>query len=214
MAAGFTTIQIKDGNGNLKTMAVYQDVSGNIYPAPVGTDAVGDILGLANTPIYNFAPVPVVYTGATLTRSNDSIAYAFGDAIYASTASSQVVTYTIQSAKATNQASTILRAGLLKSGTSITNAIFRLHLFNVQPTLFNGDNGAWLSTVSNYVGSMDITIDKAGSDKSIGIGVPVVGSTISNTPVSGQNYYYYELEARAAYAPGPSETFIPWIEVQ
>lgn len=161
------------------------------------------------------ASIPSIYTGATLTRSaNNGTAYVFGQVIFTSTASSQSVTQTIQSAKAVNQASSILRAGLIKSGTSVTNAIFRLHLFNVQPTLTNGDNATWLSTLANCVGSCDITVNEAGSDKAIGIGVPTIGSTISNTPVTGQNYYYYELEARAAYAPGQGEIFTPWVEVQ
>lgn len=215
MAAGFTTIQIKDGNGNLKNLAVYQDVSGNLYPAPTGTDAVGNILGLSTTPVYNFSPTPAPYTGQSLTRSaNNGTAYVAGQVIFTSTASSQTVSQQIQTTRAANVASTILRAGLQKSGTSVVGAIFRLHLFNAAPTLTNGDNGTWLSTLANWVGSFDITVNEIGSDKSVGIGVPTAGSTIANTPVSGQNFMYYELEARAAYAPGQGEVFTPWVEVQ
>src|SRR5690606_2424241 len=50
----------------------------------------------------------------------------------------------------------IWRAGLLKSSTTTTNAVFRLHLYKDKPTCANGDNDTWSTTVSGYQGFIDI----------------------------------------------------------
>lgn len=220
MVAGFTQLVIKDGNGVSQNLEVYQDGSGNLYPAPVGTDALGDILGLAATPIYVFAPVPLfVLPTAGFTRPGDTTAYAFGDLVANSTTAGSVVLDTAPVAKATNQAFTILRCRLQKSTTTLTNAIFRIHLYSVAaPTFTNGDNGAWLSTLASsgtniYLGSMDVTVDKAGSDVAEGTGTPTLGTAIIGIPISGTQNIAYAVEARAAYAPGNAEVFKCYFEV-
>lgn len=112
MAAGFTTIAIKDATGTTKQLAVYADAGGTLYPAPTGTDALGDILGLAANPIvvllsassaiagkfgidqttlgttnrvYMNTASLIVASGNTVTRPNDTTAYSSGDFIGNST---------------------------------------------------------------------------------------------------------------------------------
>lgn len=165
-------------------------------------------------------PIPsVIAPTSGFTRPADTTAYAFGDLVANSTTAGSVVLDTAAVAKANDQAFTILRCRLQKSGTTITNAIFRVHLYSVAaPTFTNGDNGAWLSTLASssvniYLGSMDVTVDKAGSDVSVGIGYPTIGSAIMGKPISGTQNIAYALEARAAYTPANGETFKCYFEV-
>ena len=106
----------------------------------------------------------------------------------------------------------IRRAQVKKSGTSVTLASFRLHLYTSSPTIANGDNAAWSTTHSGYLGSIDVVVDKAFSDGAGGNGMPNVGSDINFKLASGQTIYGL-LEARAAYTPASGETFTIILEV-
>ena len=99
----------------------------------------------------------------------------------------------------------IRRLRLRKTGTSLTNASFRVHLFNVNTMTFaNGDNAAFsCDKAANYVGKFDVTCDQAFTDGASGNAVPAVGSEV-NTFVQT---YYFVLEARAAYTRVASEVF-------
>jgi hypothetical protein len=175
-----------------------------------GNTTLASILAAVQTP-----PPPMIVTGGTVTRPANTTAYAFGQLLANSTTAGSVTPSTIAAARGTNVASTILRCRLLKSGTSITNSIFRLHLYNVSPTVTNGDGGTWLSNqAANYLGSMDVTIDKVMSDGSVGNGVPSAGSTIAFSPASGTANIFCLIEVRAAYTPISGEVFTPILEVQ
>jgi len=102
---------------------------------------------------------------------------------------------------------------LQKSGTGITNASFRLHLYNTAPTVTNGDNGAWLSNnVANYLAPLDVTVDRAFSDGAAGRGVPIAGSEINFVLPAGVVVHGL-LEARGAYTPVSGEVFTLMLEV-
>jgi hypothetical protein len=106
------------------------------------------------------------------------------------------------------------RARIAKSEATTTNASFRLHLYESSPTCTNGDNGAWLTTISNYIGSIDITVDKVFASDATGEGVPAVGSDILITNIVGSQVktLYGLLEARGAYTPGSEEVFTVVLE--
>lgn len=159
---------------------------------------------------------PLVISGSTITRPGDTTAYVFGDLVANSVTAGSVVPSTIAAARGTDTSSTILVCKLLKTGTSTTNAIFRLHLYNTSSiTCANGDNGAWSTNqAANYIGSMDVTVDKSMTDGAIGIGYPTVGSTLAFSPASGTSNIFCLLEARAAYTPANAEVFTPILEVQ
>lgn len=160
------------------------------------------------------APIPVRFTGASLTRVVNTTTYAAGQVVFSTTATGQVITTTCQVSKANDQAFTILRSRLAKSTTGTTNALFRLHYYNIQPTLTSGDGSTLLTGYSGYIGSSDVTINQVFTNQSVGTGVPTQGSTIADVPVSGTNYVYVAIEIRAAYVPGSAEIFTPYIEVQ
>jgi hypothetical protein len=150
---------------------------------------------------------------AQFTRPADTTAYASGDLVANSTTAGSVVPMTFNTARDTGAGGVISRVRLRKSGTSITSASFRLHLYNVSPTVSNGDNGAWLTTgAGTYIGSFDITMDKAFSDGAVGVGIPTVGTDIRFRLRSGSTHYGV-LEARAAYTPANAEVFTVELEV-
>lgn len=160
-------------------------------------------------------PQPLIVSGAPFTRPADTNTYAFGDLVANSvTAGSVVAPSTGNIARAVDQPGTILRARLFTSGTSLTLAIFRLHLYNQVPTPSNGDNNAWLTNIAGYQGCMDLTVDKAFTDGANGIGGPQIGYGQSFVPVSGAQNLFYLIEARGAYTPTSGETFTPVFEIQ
>lgn len=155
----------------------------------------------------------VLATAAQMTRPADTTAYALGDLVANSTTAGSVVPLPFTVARLPAGSGMIRRARLRKSGTSITNASFRLHLYSASPTPSNGDNGAWLTNqVANYIGSFDITMDKVFTDGASGNGLPTIGSEINFSLASGQVVYGL-LEARAAYTPVSAETFDLALEV-
>ena len=146
---------------------------------------------------------------ASFTRPPDTTAYASGDLVANSTTASAVVPMTFN-IRNENLGTVIRRARIRKSGTSVTAAQFRLHLYSTATiTEANGDNGAWSTDkVANYIGSMDVTVDKAFTDGAQGVGVATNGVDI-NYPFG---IVYGVLEARAAYTPASAEVFTVELE--
>jgi hypothetical protein len=113
----------------------------------------------------------------------------------------------------------IRRIRLRKSGLSVTLAQFRLHLYTASPTQTGaggantGDNAAWSTDgVANYLGALDVTMDRNFTDGAAGNGIPVNGNEINFSLSSGQIVYGL-LEARAAYSPANAEVFTASLEV-
>jgi hypothetical protein len=147
---------------------------------------------------------------ASFTRPADTTAYALGDLVAASTTAATVqgAPLTITVARSAGGSFMLRRCKLHKTGTSTTNASFRVHFFRAAPaTVTNGDNGAFsVSGVADYVGAFDVTIDRAFTDGSAGFGLPVAGSEMSIDLASGTTLVWF-VEARAAYTPTSGEVF-------
>lgn len=160
------------------------------------------------------AAMPAVITGSTITRPSDTTAYASGDLVANSTSNSSVAPISFASVVlAEGGCVRIERVRLFKSSTGTTNASFRLHLYSATPsTIANGDNGAYLTARANYVGALDVTIDRAFSDGAHGAGISLTGSPMTLTIASGTTLYGL-LEARGAYTPASAETIIAVLEV-
>lgn len=166
------------------------------------------------------APLPVqpgvtVRVSANFTRPADTTAYASGDTVANSTTAGSVTPLTFSNVVRTaGGGGMVRRVKLRKSGTSITNASFRLYLFSATQTSAAGDNAALsLPGIADYLGSFEIVMDRAFTDGACGIGIPAVGSEISlDIPSTGTTIYGF-LEARAAYAPGNAEVFTVELEI-
>lgn len=156
---------------------------------------------------------------ANFTRPADTTAYAAGDLVANSTTAGSVTPLAFTSAiRAAGDAIRIERVRLTKSTTSLTNATFRVHLFESSSTLSVGDNGAFNASgvlaVNNalaYVGSFAITVQNSGSDGAIGFGVPLVGNGVTLQPGSGTTIYGL-IEVTGAYTPGNAEVFTVYLE--
>ena len=172
-----------------------QTASTSSTSIPAGENHIGEVGG------RNFL------ASASFTRPADVAPYAVGDLVANSTTAGSVTPLTLTVGRTgTTPGSTgmIRRLRLRKSGTNITNAVFRVHFYRTAPTVTNGDNGAWLSNnAANYVGHIEVTFDKAFSDGAAGNGVPAVGSEINFTSQT----YYALIEARGAYTPANAESF-------
>jgi hypothetical protein len=145
----------------------------------------------------------------SFTRPSDTTAYASGDLVANSTTAGSVVATELRAVgQYPGGASIVRRAVVRKSGTSTTNAAFRLHLYRGSTiTAANGDNGAWSTNqVANYLGYLDVTAMVAFTDGAYGSGVPGFGSEIMVRLASGQSVYAL-LEARGAYTPASAEVF-------
>lgn len=150
---------------------------------------------------------------ASFTRPADTTAYASGDLVANSTTAGSVTplafklgnTFGIGSFRTT-------RARISKTGTSATNANFRLHLYQASPTPANGDNAAWSTdNAANWLGNIDVTTMLAFTDGCTGFGSPAAGSEMYLRLASGTTVYGL-LEAKAAYTPISGEVFTVTLE--
>lgn len=118
----------------------------------------------------------------------------------------------------------IVGAGLFKSGTSVTSASFRMHFYTQNPNskpgiIANGDNAAWSTTLSGYVGAVDLNVDAAFSDGAFGRGGPRVANSIPvNIPISDANAttgsrFWALIEVRDTYTPASAEQITPFVEL-
>lgn len=169
-------------------------------------------LGSATNEAINVGGLAARVT-ASFNRPADTSAYVSTDLVTNSTTAGSVAPLTLQVGRESSgypASSMLRRLKLRKSGTSLTNASFRVHLYSASPTPANGDNGAWSTDqAAGYLGAVDITMDRAFTDGAVGVGVPAAGSDIT---IDTQTIYAL-IEARAAYTPASGETFALTAEV-
>ena len=153
-----------------------------------------------------FAAGPI--TSNVITRPSDTTQYSIGDLVANSVTAGSVTPFTFANAVSVSAGvAQIARMRIQKSTTGLTNASFRVHIYNAAPTsLANGDNGAWSTAIAGYIGAFDVTVDRAFTDGASGAGVPLTGNSILLKVASGTTLYAL-IEARAAYTPGNAETF-------
>jgi hypothetical protein len=116
------------------------------------------------------------------------------------------------SARYSTGAGRIVRARISKTDPSLTNAQFRLHLYSAAPTgIANGDNAAWSTNIAGYLGSIDVTLDRAFVDGAYGDAELTAGiyfKLASGSSLKGL------LEARATYTPASAEVFTVTLEIE
>jgi hypothetical protein len=173
----------------------------------VGTDA--------DPFIPNVLPAPTDLVGASFTRPADTTAYAVGDLVSNSTTAGSVAALEFTVIGTAGDKGTLDFATIRKTGTGVANAAFRLHLFKDAPaTITNGDNGAFsVSGAADYVGALDIVVDRALTDGAFGRGLPVIGIPLPFECATGVLKLFGHIEARGAYSPALSEVFYPVLGV-
>lgn len=156
-----------------------------------------------------------IITALPFTRPADTTAYASGDLVANNVTAGSVVPIALTAAARTNAGIvSVRRVRLKKSGTSVTNATFRVHLFGALPVPAVGDNTAISTTGAGaYLGACDIGSMQAFTDGAVGVAVPLVGVDILGAAGAGVKTLYALLEARGAYTPASAETFTLTAEV-
>jgi len=145
------------------------------------------------------------------TRPGDTTAYASGDLVANSVTAGSVVPLAFTNiGNGPYRTVQIRRVRISKSTTGVTNAQFRVHLFNALPAVTSGDNAAIVISVGAaiYIGQVDITMNQSFTDGGSG-----QATTEINTNPGSSSTIYGLVEARAAYAPGNAEVFTVGLEV-
>lgn len=155
----------------------------------------------------------IAIVGASLTRPNDTAAYAVGDLIANSITAGQVVPIALNAARTIDASGMIRRLRLKVNDSAWANATIRVHLYRNIPTASNGDNGAWLTSESGYLGASDILLDRSFSDAVAGIGVANNGAEFGFEPSAGTQTIYALLECRSVVTPAASKIFTLTLEV-
>lgn len=151
-----------------------------------------------------------------LTRPADTLIYASGDLVSSSTTGASCAPLTFTGLTTTANYGSIVRIDRVRlrtSSTSVTAAQFRAHFYAATAAASNGDNGVWLTPITDYIGAADITVDRQFTNGAEGCGVPLIGPMIMCNIAAGADLFCY-LEARAAYTPTSAGTFTVILEGQ
>ncbi|MEN9317319.1 MAG: hypothetical protein RIS35_3712 [Pseudomonadota bacterium] len=153
-----------------------------------------------------------VLTSSTMTRPDNTTAYAIGDLVANNATAGSVVALEWADASRESRVVRIERVRVRKSNTATAGASFRVHFYAAPPgTPTNGDNGEFVTPIANWAGSADVVVDRAGTDGAIGAGVSLTGTPIT-VKVGSNKKLYALIEARAAYTPAALETFTIQLE--
>jgi hypothetical protein len=150
---------------------------------------------------------------AAFTRPADTTAYSSGDIAANSTTATSVVP--LSWVCKGSSAFWIPSVKFFKSGTSLTGASFRLHLYSASPTVTTaGDNSAYASNVAgnaNWIANFDLTPVTAHNDGCAGLMVPTEG-VIKLDYQAAPITLYGLVEVTGAYTPASAEVFTLWLQ--
>lgn len=176
-------------------------------PASLGAKTGANSLSVVPAGDAVFPVGATATPSATFDRPADTAAYAIGDLVANNTVAGAVLPLEFTVARVAAGAFSIIKARLRKSGTWVTGASFKLHLFSAAPTVTYGDNGAFLPNQAvSWLGSIDFSSMQAFSDGAVGNGIPSTGSAITVKLAAGQIIYGL-MESRGAGTPVSSESF-------
>lgn len=189
----------------------------NGVPLAVGGRGTDAILrpALVNRDGVLLGATPNIEVASAFQRPADTTQYASGDLTANSTTAASVVPLSWVVGTPGSRGA-IRRARIVKNSTGITTCAFRVHLYYRLPVVSNGDNGAWVSTRhGDYVGAIDVTLDRAMAAGAAGIGTVKSGegTEINYVLPPGQTVLYGLVEARAAYTPASAETITTILEI-
>lgn len=160
----------------------------------------------------------IVVLRSTFVRPADTTAYTAQDLVAPSTSVQAANSPEVPNAvNANGDGVRIEVVRLRKSGKTLTNASFRVHFFNTQPTWTiadNADGGAItalnVSDLAGHVGYVDITMDRASATTgAYGVANPGPGAITVRPAVPGtpSPSLYYAIQATAGYTPTSGESF-------
>lgn len=150
---------------------------------------------------------------ASLTRPNNATPYAVGQLVANSTIAASVVPLAFMLGNSFGQGQfRLTRARMFKSSTNVTNASFRLHLYEISPVIANGDGATWLTDSSaHWLGNIDVASMLPFSDGAAGTGSCPAGSEQFIKMYAGSTIYGL-LATLGAYTPAANEMFTVVLE--
>jgi hypothetical protein len=151
-------------------------------------------------------------TPASFTRPNDATPYTIGDLVANSTTAGSVVPMSFALGNAFGQGQfRLTRVRLAKTSVGTANSTFRVHFHSASPTYAVGDNAARSTTLSGWLGAIDVPVMTAFSDGAAATGAATAGSEFLIRLIAGATVYCH-LEALGAYTPTAQEVFTLTIE--
>lgn len=185
------------GSGTASVIALLKGLYAQYIAAtPAGELHIGEVGG--NTAVV----------GGSFSRPANTTAYALGQLVANSTTAGSVTPITCAVARKNDGTGVLTGLRLHKSGASITNASFRVHLFRSSPTTTVGDAGTFSGAINGNtsvgIGYFDVTMDQVYSDGAKGY---LSFSAKAFTCSTGTPNIFALIEARGAYTPVSGETF-------
>lgn len=156
-----------------------RDVAASVAPNGATTSKAAVVVGITTI------------AGATFTTPAGVTAYTAADLIANSATAGSVAPMSFTVCPAAAGVGMVRRARFKTTDTGFASKLVVLKLYKDSPTVTNGDNGVWLSTESNYLGSITVTADQHFSDTlEKGIGAPAAGSEINFDCAAGARVIY------------------------
>lgn len=148
---------------------------------------------------------------ASITRPNDTTAYADLDLVANSTTAGSVTPFSFTVPSHMTMLPFRLQTGFMTAAITsapLANASFRVHFYTTSPTVANGDNAALSTTAaySSWIGFLDTTHRALGSAGTRGLLVPASTHGFPIVP-AGTATLYALIEAKAAYTPVAQTVF-------
>lgn len=158
----------------------------------------------------------VITPNDSFSRPANTTAYADGDLVANSATAGSVVPLKF-SLNGIARSGMIRRVRLHKTSNTTTAATFSVHLFDSEPTVANGDNGAFAvaTNLDSWLGKVAIDMS-TGAEAGGSANVTQVSSNVEiglNKPAPG-GLIYALIEVNGAYAPASSETFTVRLEIE
>jgi len=154
------------------------------FPCAIGTALVLAVSALAS-PQFTSTAALTFSSASPGSPSGLDVHAAWSDPGGVNGVPKSVTKMTFNICRVSNGTGMIRRARIkIASDTGFAGQAVTLYLYRDSPTLTNGDRGTWLTTESNYIGKIPVTLNNHFSDYEKGVGVPVD----SNGNVTEINY--------------------------
>lgn len=200
-------VELKDGSTDVRAKVKAASTS------PASSDVV---LGVQQVRVDGSVDPTMTRVSVTLTRPNDTTAYAAGDAVTDSTSAPTVLTFS-SAARAAGKTGDIVRALMVDSANVATKGSFELWLFNASVTPDN-DNAVFTPTdaeLATCIGVIPFTLSYIGDATSGAGGNAIYIGTLSEpikfTSASGNLFGL--VVVRNAYTPVAQEAFTFMLDI-
>ena len=161
-----------------------------------------------------------VVISSSFSRPSNTTAYSAGQLVANSTVAASVTPLTFANVvRSAGDCLRVERVRISKTTNSLTNASFKLHLFEVLPVPSVGDGAGFDSSgvlqlttgALNHIGTFSVTMTISGTDGAIGWSASNADLPRTCCPVTGTTLYGL-LEATAGYTPVANEVFAVAVE--